>query len=105
MRDWSPRMGVDTPTLGPHCEIWLEHWNHVQIAKVLYMAAKVDPAMIVRNRPRMTDRPMTAFHRRGRFGLIDGRHRANLWAERKGEYPILVVETDDHTTDTNGRAA
>lgn len=88
-------MGVDTPEIGPHCEVWLEMWNGQQIKEVLHKAAEVDPKMIVNKPPKMTDRPMTAFHKGGRFGLIDGRHRANLWSKNKGEYPILIVEADD----------
>jgi hypothetical protein len=103
--DWAPRMGVDVPELGPHCEIWLEHWNHLQIANVLHKAAAVDPKMIVSKRPRRQDMPMTAFHMSGLFGLIDGRHRANLWHKQAGWYPILIIETDDYTTNPNGRKA
>ena len=92
--EWSVRMGVDTPTLDENCEVWLEHWNQDQVAEVLQKAAESDPNMIRTKPPRMYDRPMTAFKRGGRFGLIDGRHRANIWATKAGTYPVLVILTE-----------
>lgn len=93
VNEWSPRMGVDTPEVGPHCEVWLEMWNGQQIKEVLHKAAEADPNMIVTRKPRMYDRPMTVFERHGRYGLIDGRHRANVWQTSSAEYPVLVVLT------------
>lgn len=84
-------MGVDVPTLGPHCEIWLEHWHGSFIKQVLHKAAEADPKMFVNKPPRMIDRPMTAFEKQGRFGLIDGRHRANKWQHSDKWHPVLVV--------------
>lgn len=84
-------MGVDPPELGPHCPIYLEEWHGSYIGQVLDEAAAVNPDMIVKKRPRRTDCPMTCFVVDGKVGLIDGRHRANLWAHKNSWHQVLVI--------------
>lgn len=92
--DWAPRMGVSVPNLGPHCPLTVEWWDHHKVKEVLHKAAEADPKMITPKKPRMTDRPMVAFKRGGRYGLIDGRRRSNLFQDKPGRYPVIVIETE-----------
>lgn len=89
--DWAPRMGVDVPDLGPHCDVRAEWWTSGKIKRVLHKAAEADPHMITDKKPRRTNHPLVAFERDGRYGLIDGRRRSNLWQDRPGLYPVLVI--------------
>ena len=91
--EWAPRMGVSVPDLGPHCRVELEHWSHIKIGEVLDKAAEDDPKMYTAKPPRWNRGPLTVFCREGRYGLIDGRHRANLWRHECGKYPVLVIYT------------
>lgn len=89
--EWSPRLGVPTPAIGRTCAVDCRYWSHLEIGEFLRHAALVDPPMITSQAPRRVDRPMVAFETKGKYGLIDGRRRSNLWQNQPGWYPVLVI--------------
>lgn len=89
---WAPRIQVERPQLTPSTPLTVEWWTHEMLGAYVDRIAKVDPGMIVSRRPRREDEPLIAFKRDGRYGLIDGRCRANLWRHKPGVYPMIVAE-------------
>ena len=89
---WSARIGVDKPALKKGVPLTVEWWTHEQLGTYIDEIAKTDPAMVVTRKPRRTDTPLVTFKRQGRYGMVDGRCRANLWRHKPGVYPVIVME-------------
>ena len=89
---WSVRIGVDKPELKKGIPLTVEWWTHDRLGAYIDEIAKTDPAMIVTRKPRRTDGPLVAFERDGKYGMVDGRCRANLWRNVPGVYPIIVMQ-------------
>ena len=90
---WSARIGVAKPELKSGIPLTVEWWTHDELGMYVDIISETDPAMIVKRKPRRTDCPMIAFKRDGKYGLIDGRCRANYWRDKPGIYPIIVMQT------------
>jgi len=88
---WSARIGVDKPELKKGIPLTVEWWTHDRLGAYIDEIAKTDPAMIVTRKPRRTDGPLVAFKRDGKYGMVDGRCRANLWRNVPGVYPLIVM--------------
>lgn len=89
-QEWAKRMGVECPDLSK-MQVRCEYWTHTKIGEVLKECASRDKAMMRNSLPRRDDLPMTCFIVDGKHGLIDGRHRANLFQRIEGRYPVLVL--------------
>ena len=89
---WAARIGVEKPDLKQGVPLTVEWWSHEKLGDYIDMIAKTDPAMIAKRLPRREDGPLIAFKRDGKYALMDGRHRANVWRHKPGVYPIIVME-------------
>lgn len=87
---WAERYGV------PHRDysalpVTLQAWRHDKIGAVLDDMATVEPRMIVTELPRCYGLPAAVIRFGDRYGMIDGKHRANQWRKWPGMYAVLVV--------------
>ena len=89
---WSARIKVDKPELKKGVPLTVEWWTHERLGTYIDEIAKTDPAMVVTRKPRRTDGPLITFKRDGKYGMLDGRCRANHWRTVPGTYPVLVME-------------
>ncbi len=90
-RHWSARIQVEKPQLKRGLPLTVEWWTHEALGAYIDTIAKIDPAMVVTRKPRRDNGPLVAFKRDGRYALIDGRYRANLWRNKPGVYPVIVM--------------
>jgi hypothetical protein len=88
---WSARIQVAKPQLKPGIPLTVEWWTHTALATYIDDIAKIDPAMVVTRKPRRDTGPLIAFKRDQRYALLDGRYRANLWRNKPGLYPVIVM--------------
>lgn len=95
---WSTRIGVKKPEYDKAFPLTVEWWTHTQLGDYVDLIAKTDPAMVVNRKPRQESLPLVAFKRDGKYGLLDGRSRANLWRNRPGVYPLIVMDCDGELT-------
>lgn len=96
---WAARYG-DVPRDYRRCRVVLEAWSHVELAELMAAMAEFEPRMVadwvngVNNAqlpPRVDGLPVVVVRYGERFGMIDGKHRANRWARVPGDYAVLVV--------------
>ena len=90
---WAPRLKEPIPQITTATPVTHEQWTHEQVGKHLDRMAKLCPAMIVRNPPKMDGGAIVLFRLpSGKIGQLDGRHRANLWRNCPGVYDVLILE-------------
>lgn len=96
---WASRYG-DVPREYRCCRVALEAWPHTDIAALLAAMSEFEPRMTVdmvrgvnnaQLPPRVDGLPAVVVQFGDRFGMIDGKHRANRWARTPGHYAVLVV--------------
>lgn len=96
---WAARYG-DVPRDYRQYRVVLEAWSHLEIAAVMAAMSEFEPRMTadwvdgVNNAqlpPRVDGLPAAVVRFGDRFGMIDGKHRANRWKRTPGKYAVLVV--------------
>lgn len=96
---WAARYG-DVPRDYRRCRVVLEAWSHVELAALMEAMAEFEPRMTadwvngVNNAqlpPRVDGLPAALVRFGERFGMIDGKRRANRWSRVPGDYAVLVV--------------
>lgn len=96
---WAVRYGEQARNYRA-CEVVLEAWTHSEIADLMSAMSEVEPRMTadlvggVNNAqlpPRVDGLPAVLVQFGSRFGMIDGKHRANRWKKVPGRYAMLVV--------------
>ena len=96
---WAVRYG-DVPREYRLCRVELQAWSDVELAAVMDEMSEFEPRMTadwvdgVNNAqlpPRVEGLPAVMVQFGERFGMIDGKHRANRWKRTPGLYAVLVV--------------
>lgn len=90
--EWSTRIGVERPAADEVYPLTVEWWTHTMLGDYVDQIRKITPAFFTKRPPKREDMPIIAFKRDGRYGMLDGRHRANLWRNTPGVYPVIVME-------------
>jgi hypothetical protein len=94
-RIWADRFGL------PHEDyeqlpVQLEAWEHEEIGAELSAMALIEPRMFTPDPPRCFGLPLAVVRfSKGRHGMIDGRHRANMLMHRPGSYAVLVIQANE----------
>lgn len=97
---WAARYG-DVPREYRLCRVELQSWSDVELAAVMEAMSEFEPRMTadwvdgVNNAqlpPRVEGLPAVMVQFGERFGMIDGKHRANRWKRTPGLYAVLVVQ-------------
>lgn len=97
---WAARYG-DVPREYRRCRVVLEAWSHSEIAALLAAMSEFEPRMTAdwvdgmnnaQLPPRVDGLPAVLVRFGERFGMIDGKHRANRWKQTPGQYAVLVVQ-------------
>ena len=96
---WAARYG-DLPREYRRCRVELQAWSADELAAVMDAMSEFEPRMAVdwvdgvnnaQLPPRVDGLPAAVVQFGERFGMIDGKHRANRWKRVPGEYAVLVV--------------
>lgn len=91
--EWCPILGVEPPALGPATPVRRERWSHRRVGRHIDAMARLQPKMRVTKPPRFDHGALVLVEfAPGVIGQIDGRHRANLWRHRPGQYEVLILE-------------
>jgi hypothetical protein len=94
---WADRYGVKSP---PEPEVALESWTDKELAEVMEAMSKVEPRVTVdmvkgvNNAtlpPRVDGLPIVLVKFGDRYGIIDGKHRANKWKQVPGNYAVYII--------------
>lgn len=97
-REWSVRYQL-LPVEYAQCPVRAEWWTPAELARVMRIAAAVEPRVVSDGQPNLSRAPR---HEGGpltfldfgadRWGIIDGRHRAHRFMQATtGRYPVLVL--------------
>lgn len=98
--DWAARYG-DVAREYRRCRVELQAWSDTELAEVMQAMSEFEPRMTadwvggVNNAelsPRVEGLPAVLVQFGERFGMIDGKHRANRWKRTPGQYAVLVVQ-------------
>lgn len=96
---WASRYG-DLPREYRNCRVSLEAWSDLEIQAAMEAMAEFEPRMtsdLVNGTdnatlpPRVDGLPAAMVKYGDRYGMIDGKHRANRWKRVPGLYAVLVV--------------
>ena len=96
---WADRF-KRAPSNWPGCVVTLEAWMQDEIGELMDAMARIEPRMTVdmvgglNNAtlpPRLDGMPLALVRFGDRFGMIDGKHRANRWRHVHGRYAALVI--------------
>lgn len=97
---WAARYG-DLPREYRLCRVELQAWSDEELAEVMEAMSEFEPRMTadwvdgVNNAalpPRVEGLPAAMVKFGDRFGMIDGKHRANRWKRTPGQYAVLVIQ-------------
>lgn len=97
---WAVRYG-DVQREYRRCQVVLEAWSEEELAQLMDAMAEFEPRMVsdwvngVNNAqlpPRLDGLPAVLVKLGERYGMIDGKHRANRWKRTPGQYAVLVVQ-------------
>lgn len=97
---WAARY-VDMPMEYRRCRVVLEAWSHIELSAWLAAMSEFEPRMTsdwvdgVNNAqlpPRVDGLPAVMVKFGSRYGMIDGKHRANRWKRVPGDYAVLVIQ-------------
>jgi hypothetical protein len=101
LNEWAGRYGVRAP-VWERCSVRLEGWAASKIGEVLGEAARLQPRLLeefvqgvnmATTPPRVEGLPIAVvYFGQGRFGFIDGKHRANKWKQFPGTYAVYVCD-------------
>lgn len=96
---WAARYG-GLPREYRRCRVELQAWSAAELAALMEEMTLFEPRMTedwvrgVNNAqlpPRVDGLPAVLVKFGDRFGMIDGKHRANRWKRVPGDYAVLVV--------------
>jgi hypothetical protein len=96
-REWADRYRIAQQDYA-QCPVRAESWPRQRLAAAIDAMAIAEPRIkatgspVVALPPRREDGPLVMCQFGTRYGMIDGRHRAHLWTQRDGVYPVLVLE-------------
>lgn len=97
---WAARYGCPPPARG-RFRVTLEAWSHLDIDRLMSDMSEYEPRVTVgivggvnnaQIPPRVDGLPIVIIQFGGRFGMIDGKHRANRWKHAPGHYAVLVIQ-------------
>lgn len=98
---WANRYGLPTDNY-QNLPVTLECWSNERIASELVKMAEAEPRLLIEivggiNNatipPRCDGLPIIVIRFGEKFGMIDGKHRANKWKHIPGNYAVLVIES------------
>lgn len=98
---WTERYGLRPPDWR-HCNVTLQAWTDDELRQAMQDMSALEPRLTVdmvdgKNNallpPRVDGLPAVMVRFSKGFGIIDGKHRANQWKQRPGEYAVIVVES------------
>jgi hypothetical protein len=96
---WAKRYGVPVRDFAK-CKVTLEAWTNDEIDRCMSAMSEFEPRMTVdicgnvNNAilpPRLEGLPLAVVRFGDRYGMIDGKHRANKWKHMLGNYAVLVI--------------
>ena len=93
VNEWAPRVGLEPAPVG-RPSVRCEYWTAQQHRDMIEEQATFDPRARTTKPPRRDSGPITIVERRGKRGMIDGRHRSEKRShDTSGAvWPVLVVE-------------